>query len=280
MDREAKLIFTGIVGIIVVGLLIFLSPFTIIDTTERGVVLQWGAVDRTLDEGVHWRTPIAEDVIKMPVNIQKIEVAASAASKDLQEVSTTIALQYRLDPTKVGTIYSDLKKDWQVVVIDPAIQDVVKAVTAKFNAEELVGEREAVKQQIAERLKNRLEAENLLVVNVDIVNFQFSPEFDRAIEEKVTAEQNAKREENNLKRVEFEAQQSIEQAKADAERTRLEAEALKQNVELIGKIEAEARLKAAEKWDGRIPDNMTITIVGGQDGSTEIPVIPFMNLGR
>jgi len=274
---EAKLV-VGAIGSLLALILVFvMAPFTIIDTTERGVVLRWGAVDRVLDEGVHWRTPIAEDVIKMPVNTQVIKVTAGAASKDLQEVSTTLAIQYRLDPTEVGLIYSSLKKDYQTVVIDPAIQDAIKAETAKFNAAELITERALVKEAISAGLTARLAEEHILVTNVDIVNFKFSAAFDQAIEEKVTAEQNAQREENKLRQVEFEAQQKIETAKAEAERTRLEAEALasQSGSAVIEKIYAEAALEAAKNWNGVSP---TTVVTGGSDG--QIPLFPFMQVAK
>lgn len=255
---ENKGIWATFIVFIAVALMLVMSPFTIIDTTEKGVVLQWGAVDRVLDEGVHWKTPIAESVIKMPINTQLIKVTAGAASKDLQEVSTTVALQYRLDSTEVDTIYTTLRRDYQEVVIDPAIQNAIKAGTAKFTASDLISKRAEVKAEITDTLTLRLAEEHIIVTNVDIVNFKFSDAFDRAIEEKVTAEQNAQREEQKLRQVEFEAQQKVATAEANAEATRLEAQALasQSGTAVIEKIYAEAALKRAENWNGVLPVNM------------------------
>ena len=265
VTNNAKVITHVILGTIftIVGLVLVFGSWTIVKTGERGVVLRMEKIVRTLEPGFHGKVPFIERVVDMDVRTQKIEVEASAASNDMQIVTTNIALQFNLIPEEVDALYTNLKKSYRSKVIDPAIQDAIKATTAKFNAEELITKRPEVKEAMEITLKERLLQANILVTNLDIVDFDFSPSFNAAIEAKVTAEQNALKAQNDLERVKFEAQQSIEKAKAEATRTRLEVEALKLGSDLIEKIRAEADLKraeamltAAEKWGGVLPTHM------------------------
>ncbi len=271
MDKDTKMFFKVGFGVVValVGAVLLFSSFTIVGATERSIILRFGEVNRVLEPGLHLKIPMVEKIIRMEVATQKIEAGASAASKDLQIVTTDIALQYHLIPESVGLLYKEFRTDYKSRVIDPAIQNTVKAITAKFNAEELITKRAEVKELMTIMLENRLVDTHMRVTNLDIVNFSFSKSFNKAIEEKVTAEQNALREENKLKQVEFEAKQKIEIAKAEAMKTELEARALAINSNLIQKIIAEAQLKAAERWDGVLPTHMY--------GSAPIPLINIGN---
>lgn len=259
----------SLVGVLIAGLLIFVAilallPFTIVDTTERAVILNLGRIDRTVDAGIHWVTPLTESVETFTISTQKSEVEATAASKDLQDVTTLVAVQYNLEPDKVAQLYQEYKRERDVVatVLDPAVQDIVKSATASFTAEELITQRVAVKDAILRGLQERLSAAYIRVTNVDIVNFTFSDSFNQAIEQKVTAEQQAKKAENDLARVQFEAQQQIERAKAEAEAIRIQAEAVTSQG---GKDYVQ--LKAIEKWNGQLPNQFV-------PGSA----VPFVNL--
>jgi regulator of protease activity HflC (stomatin/prohibitin superfamily) len=139
---------TAITVAVVLILFVMLMPFTIIDASQRGVVLRWGNVDRILSAGIHWRTPIMESVVKMDVSTLKEEVVATAASKDLQNVQAKVAVNYNLQADKVGEIYKTLQDGAVDRVIAPSIQESVKSATAKYTAEELITKREAVKGDI------------------------------------------------------------------------------------------------------------------------------------
>lgn len=260
----------------IVGLIVLFGSWTIIAPDEEGVVIRLGNIDRQFESGFHWKMPWFDQIVKMDVSTKKIEVQASAASKDLQVVTTNLAVQYELIESSVSDIFTEYKKEGiKSRVIDPAIQDAIKASTALFDADELITKRAEVKDNIFALLNERLSVEGVFLKNVDIVNFDFSESFNSAIEEKVTAEQNALAAENKLEQVKFEAQQEIEKARADATRTELEARALSINSNLIEKIRAEASLEAAKKWKGDVPQS--VTIIGG-DGSGDIPIFPFLNV--
>jgi len=241
-------------GLIGIGLVF--ASFEIINAGERGVVLNLGKPEEILEEGFHTVNPITKSIVVMNVQVQKYEAEATAASKDLQTVRSNIALNYHLDPVQVLTLYQSIGRDVEYKVIDPAIQESVKAATALFTAEELISKREAVKEAIKQTLIARLGNFSVLVDEFSIVNFEFSHEFNAAIESKQVTEQQALKAQNELEKVKYEAQQQIEQAKAQSESTRLQVEALKQGSQVIELRKVEAMLEAAKRWDGKLPANI------------------------
>ena len=220
----------------------------VVDAGERAVVLQFGKVIDVKTEGFYWRKPFVEDYKKLDVKTQKIEVNADAASRDLQSVSAGIALNYNLNPEAVGLLWQEIGRDYQVRIIDPAIQESVKSVTARFNAEELITKREEVRDGIKQLLQQKLAEKHILVTEFAVTNFSFSKSFDEAIEAKVTAEQRALEAKNKLEQVKFEAEQKVEQARAEAEAIRIQAQAVTQQG---GKDYVQ--LQAIDKWDGKLP---------------------------
>ena len=239
-----------VIAVGVVILVAWLNPFVTVGPGERGVVTRLGAVqDRILQEGFHFIMPAVEKVITIDVKTHKVEVIAPSYSKDLQNVDTKIALNYHLDPSSVHRLIQKIGLDYETRIISPAVQESVKAATAKFTAAELVSERPKVKEEIKNSLITRLHPSFIEVDDFSIVDFEFAESFERAIDEKQIAEQNALKAQNDLKRIEIEAAQRVAQAKAEAEAIRIQTEALQQNQNLV-------RLEAVKKWDGRLPTMM------------------------
>ena len=239
----------AIVFIIFISAIILLSlmPFGTVGAGERGILLRFNAVTtKVYDEGLYFYIPLVEQVKKMDIKILKEQVEASASSKDLQSINSKVALNYHINPDKVGKIYQSVGVDYKDRIIDPALQEAVKATTALFTAEELITRREAVKEEIKKLLKQRLEPIGIMVSEFNIINFEFSKAFNEAIEAKVTAEQQALAAKNKLEQVKFEAEQKIAEAKGKAEAIRVEAQALKDNPMVL-------ELRGLEKWDGKLP---------------------------
>lgn len=274
-------------AIIVLFVLVLLTGMTVVvEAGHVGVKRTLGAVQPTaLKEGFHFKKPFIDHIEQMDVRLVASHAQATAASKDLQTVTTQVTTQYSLNGEFAAPTYQRIGTLPKVsaTLVEPAIQECVKAVTAKFTAEELVTKRELVKQQIQQALiayinttlKDKQLENSLVIANVAITDFNFSPEFNRAIEAKVQAEQQALQAKNEkLKRVtqaeaaaaertlsaDAEAYSTEVQSKARADAIRREAEALKQSPELI-------RLRSVEKWDGVLP-----RITSGD-------VVPFLNLG-
>jgi regulator of protease activity HflC (stomatin/prohibitin superfamily) len=239
-------------AIILLILILMLNPFVIVGAGERGVVLTFGAVQKTvLGEGLHIRIPFVQDIEKIDVRVQKSQVDAESVSKDLQDTNSVIAVNYHVTPNMAGWIYQNLGMQFRERVIDPAVQEVVKAVTARYTAVELITQREKVRSEIKDFLKQRLNGYNIAIDDFSIINFKFSQQFTQAIESKQTAEQFALKAQRDLERIKIEAEQKVAQATAEAEALRLQ----KANItpELVKLRQIEASMKAIEKWDGHLP---------------------------
>ncbi len=231
----------------------------IVEPGQVGIVIRLGqALPDALPEGLHFVWPLVTKVRPLDIKIQKAEVTTAAASKDLQTVNASIVVNYRVDKTKAVTLYREIGVLYLATVIEPAIQEAFKSGAAKYTAEALITERSVVSTEIKESISTRLQPFGVIVDAVNITNFDFSAEFNRAIEEKMTAEQRALQAEKELERFKFEAQQKVETARGLAEAKLLEAKAeaealeLKKQyatMELIG-------LTAVEKWDGKLPTHL------------------------
>src|SRR5947199_3530052 len=193
------IIVAGLVTFVVIIVVMFESV-VVVEAGHRGVVLYVGAVEnRVLGEGIHFIIPFVEQVIQLEVRTLKFQADASAASNDLQEVATVIALNYHVDPSKANIIYQQLGADYTNRIIAPTIQESVKASVAKFNAEQLITQREIAKGVIAQAISNTLSARDITVETVFITDFKFSPSFASQVESKVVAFQKFLTEQNNLK---------------------------------------------------------------------------------
>ena len=256
-EQISKYIRNGLIGISIA--IIILNSFVIVGAGQRGVIFNRlsGVEEDVFYEGFHFRIPFVQKVIKMEVRTQKIEVAASSASKDLQDVTTTIALNFHLSPEETSNLYQTIGRAYRERIIDPAIQEGVKAVTAKYTAEELITRRPEVRNDMKEFLRDKLEKSYIVVDDFNIVNFQFSEQFTVAIEAKVTAEQQALKAERDLDRIKVEAQQieataigvknkKIEEATGEAESIRLIEQQLSKSPKYIDWL-------TVTRWDGILP---------------------------
>ncbi|RMF12141.1 MAG: prohibitin family protein [Candidatus Dadabacteria bacterium] len=258
-------------GAIVLAVLIFLAStaFVIVHPGTVGVVTHFGAVQsEVLPEGLHLVMPIKTKVIPVDVRVQKVETEASASSKDLQIVTSRVVLNYYVDKDHAAQVFQELGPGFQRTIVEPAIQESVKSATALFNAEQLITERPVVKEAIFEDIRKRLGKYNLIVTDFSIIDFAFSPEFNKAIEEKQVAEQRALRAKNDLQRIKIEAEQVRARAQGEAEARLVQAKAEAESQRLLRQTLNRdlVQLRAIEKWDGKLPQ---YTGAG----------MPFLNLG-
>jgi regulator of protease activity HflC (stomatin/prohibitin superfamily) len=257
--RGLKLAIHVVIGLVILLLVVLQFPFGTVGAGERGVQLQFNAVTgKVFGEGLYLRMPFVQKVKIVDVKIQKEQVDADAASKDLQIVKSTVALNFHLNPEQVSTIYKEVGILYKERLIDPAIQESVKASTSKFTAEELITKREFVREEVKTLLKNKMSPLGIVVDEFNIVNFDFSRVFNEAIEAKVTAEQNAFAARNKLEQIKYEAQQRVEEAKGKAEAITIESKALMNNPQVL-------ELRALEKWNGVLPQVVS-------------DAIPFINI--
>ncbi|MEG5066549.1 prohibitin family protein [Microcoleus sp. B3-A4] len=248
-------------GIVFIIAALILRPFALVGAGERGVMMRFGKVQNAiLDEGIHPILPIVTSVKTISVRVQKTDLKADAASKDLQSITTDLAVNWNVDPAKVNQVFQQVGDEEQIVtsILSPAISEVLKAATSKKTAEEIITKRTELKTEIDNSLKKRLEPYGVIVRDVSLIDFGFSPEFSKAIESKQIAEQEAKQAEFTVQKATQDAQAEINRAKGKAEAQRLQRQTL--TAEIL-------QQQAIEKWNGQFP-----TVMGG--GGT----LPLINI--
>lgn len=238
-----KLIGIGLAGILL--LVLFFSSLAIIGAGSVGVVTRFGAVNRVINPGFNLKIPLVEGLALMETRTQKEQVDARAASKDLQEVKSTIALNYHLRADRAVVVYQNIGTMYKERIIDPAIQEAFKATTAKFTATELITKREAVKQEAFKHLKERLNVFNVIVDDFNIVNFDFSEDFNLSIEQKQVAQQ-------NFEKARIEATTATTQAQGQADAQKILRDTGSLTPEYL-------QFLAIQKWDGKLPNATTGT---------------------
>lgn len=243
------------------------SSIVIVPAAHRGVIFDRlkGIQSVQLNEGISFVIPLIQDVTFFDVRIRKAEFEATAASRDLQIVRAKVALNFGPVTEEVSAIYKDYGTEYTEKVVHPALQEAVKAATARYTAEELITKREEVKGQIHELLAKHMAPAHLRLVETYITDFEFSSDFAHAIEAKQIAEQQALKAKRDLDRVRIEADQKIAQAKAEAESLRMQKEAITPMMLELRKIEAQKL--GIEKWNGQLPNMMMSDSV------------PFVNIG-
>jgi prohibitin 2 len=253
-------------------ILVISESVVIVQAGHRGVVLYLGAVEnRVLGEGVHFVIPFAEQVVQLEVRTLKYQAEATAASNDLQQVQTVIALNYHLNPADVNKVYQQLGPDYADRVIAPTIQESVKASVAKYNAEELITKRAIVKDVITNAIRNSLSAKDIVVETIFITDFKFSPAFSNQVEDKVVAFQKYLTELNNLRGIQVVANQTVVQAQAQAKANIAKASGESQAIKIItSQLRQDPQYlqwQAINRWNGQLPFSL-----GGQGA------VPFFQL--
>ena len=259
---------------IIAVLVIIASCFTVVPAGHTGVVVNMGRVSESvLQEGFHFKAPFVQEIVQIDNRIVKLEVATDAFSKDLQTVSTVLAVNYRIAKNMSYSIYKEVGSGFEEVLVMPAVNEVLKAVVAKYTASDLVASRSEVSVMLDEELNSKLNSRGIFIEDLNIIDWDFSAEYIAAVEAKQVAEQNliktrTEQEEQIVianaeaekKRIAAQADSdsAIIAAKAEAERIRIEAEATAEANRIITESlnESVLKYKTIEKWDGRMPTYM------------------------
>ncbi|MEG4083065.1 prohibitin family protein [Microcoleus sp. POL10_C6] len=256
------------IAIVIVFLAILSKFFIIVNAGERGVLMQFGKVqEQVLGEGLHVIFPTVYSVKKLSVRVQKQESSAEASSKDLQDVFTDVALNWHIIPEEANAIFQQIGDEKEVVtrIIEPAVEEVLKAVMAKYTAEEIITKRGEVKAAVDDSLTLRLVTYHIAVDDISLVHVHFSERFSEAVEAKQIAEQEAKRGEFLALKAAKQADAKVNLAKGEAEVQRL----LRDNLtpELLER-------QAIEKWDGKLP------LIVGDGGKNLLDLRKLLNSGH
>ena len=258
MAEEGKKVFTVnpngkkvkiIVGFCVALLLIVaisIASITIVPAGHKGVTLNMGAVTgAVMNEGINFKIPFVQNAEIIDVRVKKYESKDnSSASKDLQTIKSSIAVNYRVNQDHVADLYQKIGMSYESTVINPAISECIKSVTSRYTAEELITKRTEVSEEMKNFLQKKLSEKYILVDSFNIINFDFTDAFNTAIEEKQIAEQNALKAKYDLERIKTEAEQAVTKAKGEAEAMKIKNEQISQNI---------IYLEFIDKWDGKMP---------------------------
>lgn len=266
MKKYKILIPSAIVGAI--GIATLVSSITVVPVGSTGVVKRFGAVSgETISEGVHFKAPFVESVYDMNNKTQKVEIDSEAVSKDMQVVSTTVAVNFYVPSDKSATVYQTIGEKYDDVILTPSVQEAVKSVMAKYSASELIDSRAAVASGVQDLLNEKVDDYGIYISQFNITNMDFSDEYNAAIEAKQVAEQ-------KKEQAEIEAEQTIVAANAAAEKQRIEAQSWADAKKIKSDAQAAANREMAasispelteynkiEKWNGELPQ------VSGSDGT-------------
>jgi regulator of protease activity HflC (stomatin/prohibitin superfamily) len=262
------------VGLLILLILIFIvgwGTFVIVPAGHRGVALWWGSVEkRIMGEGLNFKVPIAERVIKVDVKVQPHPFKEiDASSKEYQMVKMTGMMNFHIDPAYVNDLYQKVGLDFADKVIDPAFNDFVKEVVPTYPIGEILPKREEIRQRAMKKLGDNLSRYHIIVDDIYFANIRFSPEYEGAIEAKQVAQQQVETQKQVLAQREIEAQQKVATAKGEAESILVVAQGqAKANDALSRSISPIlVQYKGIEKWNGILPQ-----VSGG--------AVPFINLGK
>lgn len=274
-DKAGNLSVGKLIGAIVALVLILVlvsGSIVVVSAGQTGVVLTFGRVGETvLQEGMHFKIPFAQQIVTINNRIVKLEVSTEAFSKDLQTISTVVAVNYHINKTASGTIYKEVGLGYEDVLVTPAVNEVLKAVTAKYTAQELVGNRNDVSVLLDEGMNDRLNQYGLYIDELNIINWDFSAEYIIAVEAKQVAEQNLIKtrteQEQALVIANTEAEKRVIAAQAEANEIKLLAEANAEKNRIITESLTELYLKyeTIQRWDGQLPK-----VTGGSDTLIDI----------
>ena len=228
MKEKRNIIIGIIIGVVLLSLV---SSFRTINSGEVGIKVRFGKVINThMNEGVNFKIPLIESIVKMNVRVQKIEVDTNSASKDLQDVNMKLAVNYRIEKDKAVSLYKNVGTSYEKVILEPAIQESIKAITSKYTAEQLITTRSEVSDKCMEELSSKVKKYGLSISDFNITDFNFSEEFNKAIEEKQVAEQKVLTAKQELEKEKIEAEKRIVKAEAEKKANELKNNSLSDNI--------------------------------------------------
>ena len=246
-------------------LITILSSFQSVPTGFVGIKTRFGKVsDDVIQEGLNVKVPYIEKIVLMDCRTQKSEVDCSTASKDLQEISLNVAINFNVNKTTAHKLYREVGINYESIIINPAILESVKSVTAQFTAEELITKRAEVSNNMESTLKEKIESRGFNVVDFNITDLDFSVAYNQAIEKKQVAEQEAKQAEYELQKSKIENERKIAEAEANAKVMEVQDSTTTERALKLKELEIQKA--AIEKWNGALPSTMA--------GDT----VPFINL--
>lgn len=249
MNKEKQSLILAILILFVI-FVIFCNPVAIVGVGQRGVKVTLGRVSpQSYQEGVHFVTPFISKIKVMDVKTQKVNITTEVYTKDIQQARISYVINYNLIPQYAHQMYREVGMDYVDNILMPVVEGNIKDVIGRWNAQDLVANRAAATADILSKLQNQLKSRYINVSSFQIIDIDYSDVFEKAIESKVTAEQEALKAKNKTVQVQEEARQKLISAQAEAQSMKIRATALSQNKALV-------EYEAVKKWDGKLPEYM------------------------
>lgn len=260
-NEKGNALLGAIITVIVLVFIMLFASITTVPTGYVGVKTRFGQVQNdTIQEGLNFKLPFIEKIVKIDCRTQKIEYTMEASSKDLQKISNIkIAVNYSVDKQKANILYREIGKDFDTVIIEPSIYETMKSAIANYTAEELITKRQEVSTMAQETLTNKLQEKGINILALNLIDLSFSDEFDEAIEKKQIVEQQTQQAQYELEKAKIENEKKIENAKAEAEVMRQQNEQITEQTLKLKELENQAKL--IEKWNGQVPTTVTDEVV-------------------
>ena len=239
-----KIVIFSVVGLFMI--ITLFSSFKTIKSGEVGLKVRFGKIiDTSLEEGLNLKIPYIEKIVKVNIKVQKVELNTQSSSKDLQIISTKLAVNYKIAKDKASSLYKTVGNDYEKTILEPAIQESIKAVISRYTAEQTITMRNEVSDKCLEEINKKVKKYGIVIEEFNIIDLDFSEAYSQAIEEKQVAEQKV-----------LTAQQELEKSKVEAEKKIVEAQATNKANELLKQnVTDEVLMKQfIEKWDGKLPD--------------------------
>ncbi len=237
--------------IVLAAAVIGLSSFFIVSPGEVAIKTRLGSIVDSYSEGMHFKLPLVEGITKFSIQIQRADIKTQAFSKDLQTMDAFLVVNHRIQKETVISIYRNLGPAYVRNVVDPAVQEVFKAIAAKYSAEKIISDRNLLVEEINAEVKERLSKKEIIVTDISVTDLDFTDQFLKAVEDKQVAEQQAKMAEKLVEKAKRDAEQTVAKARAEAESLRMQREAVTPSLIELRKVEAQ--IKAIEKWNGVLP---------------------------
>ena len=268
IETRNKIILGSIIGVIILAIIILVASITTVPTGYVGVKTRFGKVqDDVIQEGFNFKAPFIENIVKIDCRTQKYEVTTEASSKDLQKINNLkIVINYNVDKSTANNLYKEVGKDYQTVLIEPAILESIKQGISQYTAEETITKRSEVADTIINLLTAKLEDKGVTVTALNITDLSFSEEFDTAVEQKQIVEQETQKAQYELEKAKVENEKKIENAKADAEVMATQNAQITENYLRLKEIENQKAM--IDKWNGQLPT------------TTTSDAIPFLNINQ
>ena len=236
--------------LLLVSFLILCNPFVMVGPGERGIKIKLGQVEpESYGEGLHFIFPFIQKFKTMNVKTQKVTLNTAVYTKDIQQAKITYVVNFNVQPEFVNKLFQEVGVDYKNTILLPVVEGTIKDIIGKWNAQDLIANREIATNDILFKLQEQLKDNYLNITDFQLVEINYSDVFERAIESKVTAEQEALKAKNKTVQVEEEAKQKVIAARAEAKSMAIRAQALSQNKSLV-------EYEAVQKWDGKMPQYM------------------------